>query len=160
MGMKTWYAITCPVCRFRHSLRKFTRTTEPIAYPAQLVTGGGRGSGFHVVRYLPWSSISSLRGEPEVWRAINCEYLRLASAYDLFYDNLGFLSPRALEITNLLKNEIFRLRNVCRELQERLGRVVLIRPYGGDLAGKFGRIIEEINRRDEEDRDSTFDMVK
>jgi len=119
--MKIWYALTCPICRLRHSLRRFVDNLEPITYPAQLVTGGGRASGFHVIQYLPWSTLTSPYRNPELWRAVNCEYIRLAGAYDQFYECLGFLSPQIRELLQTLNHEIFRLQTRCRDLEDRLG---------------------------------------
>lgn len=151
--MKRWYSLTCAVCGFRHSLGRFIRATQPILHPAQLVTGGGRGSGFHVVRYIPWSNILGLKTDPGAWRALNCEYIRLASAYDNFYDHLGFLSPRMLDVTNALTAETFRLRVRCRELTDLLERSRLY--YAGyDAFGSFGRFLEEANKRAKHDRTS------
>jgi hypothetical protein len=157
--MKTWYALTCTTCGFRHTLRKFTTTLNQIAYPVQLVTGGGRGSGFRVLEYLPWSSIPDLRQNPEVWRALNCEYLRLSSAYDNFHHYLGFLSPNMSEVIDSLNREIFRLRALCRELKDQRDRLLLTCPHGGG-SNEFGRILEEISKREEDDRRSALALIK
>ena len=58
-----------------------------------------------------------------------------------------------------LNNEIFRLRTVCKELQDRLDRLLLIHPHGVDTNGQFGRILEEISRRDEKNRRSAIDLI-
>lgn len=142
-----------------HSLRKFARATQPITYPVQLMTGGGRGRGFHVIERIPWSDLSRLRARAEVWESLNCEYIRLASAYDNFYDYLGFLSPRMLEVTNALTAEIFRLRNLCRDLTDRLGRVRLSH-VGGDSVGDLGRFLEQASKRDEQDRSSVHAILE
>jgi len=62
-------------------------------YPAQIVTGGGRGKGFTVLKYLPWCELPTLK-HTEVWDGVVHLYDRLGSAYDYFYQFLGFLSPR------------------------------------------------------------------
>jgi len=85
-------ALTCPVCGFRFPLRKFNSTMKRILYPVQIVTGGGRAKGFHVLEYVPWEALSGLR-PPEIWNSLLCLYARLGSAYDNFYRVLGFLSP-------------------------------------------------------------------
>jgi len=157
--MKSWFAVTCTVCGFRFPLRRFTSALTPIAYPAQLVTGGGRGSGFRVLEYLPWSKIGDLKGNPEVWRALNCEYLRLSSAYDNFHHYLGFLSPSMSEAIASLNREIFRLQALCRELRDQRDRLLLMCPRGG-RSSEFGGILEEISRREEEDRRSARDILK
>ena len=64
-----------------------------IAYPLQIVTGGGRAKGFRVVEYLPWSRLKSF-ARTEAWNSILCLYNRLGAAYDLFYETLGFMSPK------------------------------------------------------------------
>lgn len=66
---------------------------KPILYPVQIVTGGGRAKGFRVVKYLPWSTLPTLR-QTEVWNSLLCLYNRLGAAYDHFYRVLGFLSPK------------------------------------------------------------------
>ena len=158
--MKIWYALTCPICRLRHSLRRFVDNLEPITYPAQLVTGGGRASGFHVIQYLPWSTLTSPYRNPELWRAVNCEYIRLAGAYDQFYECLGFLSPQIRELLQTLNHEIFRLQTRCRDLEDRLGTAIFTRNHGGDRSGEFGEILRTVNRRDEEDRRSDAIIIK
>lgn len=159
--LKKWTCLSCVVCGFRYSPRRFIRNPlEPIRFPAQTVTGGGRAKGFHVERYTPWSEVTSLKEQPEVWRALNCEYVRLSFAYDAFYDHLHFLSPRMLEIIDSLNNEIHRLRITCRDLQERLDRLLLTHRHGSDSIGReFGRILEEITRRDEQDRSYILDLI-
>jgi hypothetical protein len=72
---------------------------KPILYPLQLVTGGGRAKGFKVARYLPWSTLPTLK-QTYAWSSIVALYGRLASAYDNFYQTLGFLSP---EIQRMLR---------------------------------------------------------
>lgn len=91
--MKEWLAISCPCCGWRFSLRKFGPSMKPIEYPLQIVAGGGRAKGFRVVKYLPWSSLPSFAGT-ETWNSILCLYNRLGAAYDLFYETLGFMSPK------------------------------------------------------------------
>jgi len=72
---------------------------EPILHPIQIVTGGGRAKGFTVAKYLPWSTLPTLR-QTDVWNSLLCLYNRLGAAYDHFYQVLGFLSP---EIKKLLR---------------------------------------------------------
>jgi len=91
--LKTWLSLTCPVCGFRYPLTRFKPEVSAIAYPLQIVTGGGRAKGFRVVEYLPWSSLPSF-ARTETWNSILCLYNRLGAAYDLFYETLGFLSPK------------------------------------------------------------------
>lgn len=91
--MKKWFALTCPVCGFRYPLKKFNPTLEPIIYPVQIVTGGGRAKGFTVAKYLPWSTLPTFR-QTDVWNSLLCLYNRLGAAYDRFYQVLGFLSPK------------------------------------------------------------------
>jgi hypothetical protein len=97
--LKTWIALTCPICGFRYPWKKFNVTMKPILYPVQVVTGGGRAKGFKVDQYLPWSSLPTLRST-DAWNSILCLYSRLGAAYDSFYQVLGFLSP---EIKKLLQ---------------------------------------------------------
>ena len=66
---------------------------EPILYPVQIVTGGGRAKGFTVAKYLPWSTLPTLK-QTDVWNSLLCLYNRLGAAYDHFYQVLGFLSPK------------------------------------------------------------------
>jgi len=66
---------------------------RPILYPVQIVTGGGRAKGFRVAKYLPWSTLPTLK-QTVVWDSLLCLYNRLATAYDEFYRVLGFLSPK------------------------------------------------------------------
>lgn len=91
--MKQWFSLTCPVCGFRFPLNKFNPTMEPILYPVQIVTGGGRAKGFRVVKYLPWSTLPKLR-QTDLWNSLLCLYNRLGAAYDRFYEVLGLLSPK------------------------------------------------------------------
>ena len=91
--MKKWFALTCPVCGFRYTLKKFNPTIEPILYPVQIVTGGGRAKGFKVAKYLPWSTLPTFK-QTDVWNSLLCLYNRLGAAYDHFYQVLGFLSPK------------------------------------------------------------------
>jgi len=65
---------------------------KPIDYPVQIVTGGGRASGFKVEQYLQWATLPSLK-QTAAWKSILCLYGRLGAAYDNFYQVLGFLSP-------------------------------------------------------------------
>lgn len=158
--LKKWTCLSCLVCGFRYSPRRFIRNPlEPIRFPAQTVTGGGRARGFRVERYIPWSEVTSLKEQPEVWSALNCQYVRLSFAYDAFYDHLHFLSPRTLEILDSLNSEIFRLRTLCKQLQDQLDRLLLTRPHG-DGSNEFRRILEEVNGRDEEDRRSARDLIR
>ena len=90
--MKTWFALTCPVCGFRYPLKKL-KDAQPIIYPLQLVTGGGRAKGFTVLDYLPWTKLPDMK-QTEAWNSILCLYNRLSAAYDNFYAFLGFLSPK------------------------------------------------------------------
>lgn len=101
--MKQWLSLTCPVCGFRHPLRKFNPTMKPILYPVQVVTGGGRAKGFRVAKYLPWSTLPTLR-QTDVWTSLLCLYNRLAAAYDHFYQVLGFLSPKMRALLQLQKS--------------------------------------------------------
>lgn len=66
---------------------------RPFLYPVQIVTGGGRAKGFRVAKYLPWSTLPTLK-QTVVWDSLLCLYNRLATAYDEFYRVLGFLSPK------------------------------------------------------------------
>jgi hypothetical protein len=91
--------MTCPVCGFRHSLSKFKMEMNAIEYPLARVTGGGRGKGFRVQEYLPWSTLPSLR-QTETWNNLLGLYSRLASAYDNFFNVLGFLSPGIRKLLN------------------------------------------------------------
>jgi len=91
--MTTWITLTCPVCGWRHTLKKFNSTMNPILYPAQIVTGGGRARGFKVAEYLPWSALPQLN-RTYVGSSIRSLYSRLAAAYDRFYEVLGFMSPK------------------------------------------------------------------
>lgn len=75
---------------------------EPIDFPAQIVTGGGRAKGFKVAKYLPWSTLPALR-QTEVWNSLLCLYNRLGAAYDHFYEVLGFLSPKMKTILQELQ---------------------------------------------------------
>lgn len=97
--LKTWFALTCPICGFRYPLRKFNPAMKPIVYPVQVVTGGGRAKGFRVAEYLPWTSLPTLKNT-NAWNSILSLYNRLGAAYDNFYQVLGFLSP---EIKRLLR---------------------------------------------------------
>jgi hypothetical protein len=65
-----------------------------------------------------------------------------------------------LEIMDSLNKEIFRLRMLCKELQDRLDRFLVMHPHGVDTDGKFGRVLEEVNRRDREERRSTLELIK
>ena len=66
---------------------------KPIVYPLQIVTGGGRAKGFRVAKYLPWTTLPTLK-QTVVWDSLLYLYNRLATAYDEFYQVLGFLSPK------------------------------------------------------------------
>lgn len=90
--MKEWFAATCPICSFRYPLSKFTPKLQPILYPVQLVTGGGRAKGFKTVKYIPWTSLPTLT-QTAIWNNLLCLYTRLATAYDNFFKILGFTSP-------------------------------------------------------------------
>lgn len=92
-SLKKWYSLSCPVCGFRFPLKKFNPAIEPIDFPAQIVTGGGRAKGFKVVKYLPWSTLPTLK-QTDAWNSLLCLYNRLGAAYDHFYQVLGFLSPK------------------------------------------------------------------
>jgi hypothetical protein len=159
--MKKWIFLTCVVCGFGFAPRRFIREPlEPILFPAQTVTDGGRAKRFRVERYTPWSEVAYLKEQPEVWRALNCECVRLSFAYDAFYEHLHFLSPRMLESMGFLNNENFRLRTLCKELRDPLDRLLVMRPHGVETDGKFGRILEEVNRRDREERRSALELIK
>lgn len=108
-----WYALTCPVCGFRFPTKKFCPTMKPIIYPVQIVSGGGRAKGFKVVKYLPWPLLATLR-QTDAWVSVLCLYERLGSAYDRFYEVLGFLSPE--------------MKKLVQELQ---------RPYGGSYSSSL-----------------------
>lgn len=88
-----WLTLTCPICGWRHTLKKFKSPMKPILYPAQFVTGGGRARGFKVAEYLPWSALLKLN-RTNVGSSIRNLYGRLATAYDRFYEVLGFMSPK------------------------------------------------------------------
>ena len=126
----------------------------------QMVCSGGRAKGFHVVQYVPWSELSRFIDNAQVWRALNCEYIRLASAYDNFHYYLHFLSPRMQAIIDGLTREIFRLRTLCRELQDKLDRSLLTHPRRDDAIGDFRRILEEAWNRDQQDRRTTLALAK
>jgi hypothetical protein len=100
--MKKWLALTCPVCGFRYPLTKFKPAMESIAYPVQIVTGGGRAKGFTVEEYLPWSTLPTLR-QTNAWNSLLCLYDRLGAAYDHFYQVLGFLSPEVKKLLQELR---------------------------------------------------------
>jgi hypothetical protein len=100
---KEWFAITCPICGFRYPTKKFNTDMKPILYPLQLVTGGGRAKGFRVAKYLPWSILPTLK-QTYAWNSILILYNRLASAYDNFYQTLGFLSPEIQRMLRELKS--------------------------------------------------------
>jgi hypothetical protein len=74
----------------------------PIAYPAQIVTGGGRAKGFTVEKYLPWSTLPTLK-QTDAWNSLLCLYDRLGAAYDHFYQVLGFLSPEVKKLLQELR---------------------------------------------------------
>jgi hypothetical protein len=97
--LKTWLALTCPVCGFRYSPKKFSPPMKPITFPVQIVTGGGRAKGFRVAEYLPWSMLPTLK-QTLAWNSVLSLYDRLGAAYDHFYQELGFLSP---EISRILR---------------------------------------------------------
>jgi hypothetical protein len=97
--LKRWFALSCPICGFRHTLQKFNASMKPILYPVQVVTGGGRAKGFRVEKYLPWSTLPALK-QTSAWNSLLCLYNRLGAAYDEYYVTLGFLSP---EIKKLLQ---------------------------------------------------------
>ena len=75
---------------------------EIIAYPVQIVTGGGRAKGFRVEKYLPWSTLPALK-QTSAWDSLLCLYDRLGAAYDHFYQVLGFLSPEISKIIQELQ---------------------------------------------------------
>lgn len=91
--MTSWLSATCPVCGFRHPPKKFSPQLRPIDFPFQIVTGGGRASGFKVQQYLPWSGLPAMK-KTEAWNSVLSIYGRPSAAYDNYYDFLGFLSPR------------------------------------------------------------------
>ena len=99
---RKWPALTCPVCGFRFPPRKFNPTMKQILYPVQIVTGGGRAKGFHVEEYIPWEALPKLQ-QTDIWPSLLCLYTRLASAYDHFYEVLGFLSPEISKILHELQ---------------------------------------------------------
>lgn len=156
--MKTWINISCPVCHFRHPLRRFTKNIEPIEHPLQLVTGGGRAKGFHVMRYIPWSELPTFRQNPEVWTAVNSEYLRLSFAYDRFYTTLGFLSPEVNSIIESLEKEVFRLRVLNKELLDQFSRQSLLVRHD-DKLGEFSGLLEKAQRRDKEDHHTANSLL-
>jgi len=100
--MRRWYSLTCPVCGFRYPLKKFGPSLDPILYPLAIVTGGGRARGFKIVKYLPWSALPSLK-DTAVETSLQCLYSRLSTAYDFFYETLGFLSPRMKALLRALQ---------------------------------------------------------
>jgi hypothetical protein len=158
--MKTWVNLSCPVCGFRHSSQRFVRSAQqPIQYPLQVVSGGGRGSGFHVLRYIPWTELPNLERDSEAWRAINCEYLQLSSAYDNFHTSLGFLSPKIKSIIESLEEEIFRLKLLHKELLERYSRQSLL-VHPNDKLGEFAGLLEKTQRRDAQDRFAATELLK
>jgi len=63
-----------------------------IEYPLARVTGGGRGRGFRVEEYLPWTALPAFR-QTTAWNSLSGLYGRLSEAYDRFYEVLGLLSP-------------------------------------------------------------------
>jgi len=101
--LKQWYALVCPICGWRHLPRKFSQNPEPITYPVQLVTGGGRARGFNAVRYLPWSALPTLR-QTGIWTGLLCLYNRLGAAYDNFYEVLGLSSPKMKTLLQKLRS--------------------------------------------------------
>jgi hypothetical protein len=113
-----------------------------------------------VIQYVPWSQLTRFKDNPQVWRALNCEYIRLGAAFDNFHTYLGFLSPGMREMIESLNAEIFRLRSKCRELQDRLDRLLLTYLRRSESIGEFGRILEEVSKREEDDRRSVLDLIK
>jgi hypothetical protein len=91
--VKEWFAVTCPICGFRYPMKKFASPKEPIAYPIQIVTGGGRAQGFRTLEYLPWSTLKTLV-QTDAGKSLANLYARLAASYDSFYETLGWHSPR------------------------------------------------------------------
>jgi len=75
---------------------------KSIIYPVQIVTGGGRAKGFRVEKFLPWSSLPTLK-QTEVWNSLLFLYDRLGAAYDRFFQVLGFLSPEIKKILHELQ---------------------------------------------------------
>jgi predicted choloylglycine hydrolase len=75
---------------------------KPIVYPVQIVTGGGRAKGFTVEKYLPWSTLPTLK-QTNTWNSLLCLYDRLGAAYDNFYQVLGFLSPEMKKVMKELQ---------------------------------------------------------
>lgn len=159
--MKQCVNLSCVTCGFRFWPETvIKKSLKTIDHPIQIVCSAGRAKGFRVVQYVPWSELSRFRDNVQVWRAVNCEYIRLASAYDNFHLHLGFLSPRILEIMESLNSEILRLRIRCKELQDQLDRLLVTQTRRADDIGEFGRVLEEISRREEEDRRSDLDLIK
>lgn len=78
-------------------MKMFTPQLNPVLYPAQIVTGGGRGSGFKALQYLPWSMLPMLK-QTNAWNSLLVLYDRLAASYDNFFASLGFLSPKIKDI--------------------------------------------------------------
>jgi hypothetical protein len=80
----------------------FTSPLNPVLYPAQIVTGGGRGSGFKALQYVPWSMLPTLK-QTSAWDSLLVLYDRLAASYDRFYGACGFLSPRMTALIEELR---------------------------------------------------------
>jgi hypothetical protein len=97
--LKRWFSLTCPVCGFRYTLKKFKPQMQPIAYPVAIMSGGGRRKGFAVEQYVPWKALPTLK-PTGAWNSLLYLYDRLGAAYDHFYEILDFLSP---EIKKLLQ---------------------------------------------------------
>ncbi len=151
--MKTWFALTCPVCGFRYPLRKFTADLTPINYPVQVVCGGGYRRGFTVARRITWADLRSLDQTSDLMRAINCEYRRLAEAFDNFHFYLGYLSPAMKALVENMRQEIFRLQARMDVLTNRADRLQLMNMI--ERSDEFGRIEEIITRiQDREQRET------
>jgi hypothetical protein len=159
--MKECFNVSCFGCGFRFWPETvIKKSLKTIDYPIQMVCSAGRARGFRVIRYVPWSELSTFRDNLQVWRAINCEYMRLAYAYDNFHHYLHFVSPRMQSIIDDLNQEIFRLRTLCRELQDKLDRSLLAYPRRDDEVGDFRRILEEASNRDQQDRRAVLTLAK
>lgn len=158
---KIWFAVSCPVCGFRHPLRKFTASLTPIAYPIQVVTGGGRAKGFKVARRIGWASLPSLDPSSDLMQAVNCEYSRLAEAYDNFHFYLGYLSPAMKALTDSLREEIFRLRARIEMLANRTDRLQLMSTIErSDEVGGIEEIIQRVQEREEQEADGRRELLR
>ena len=97
-----YLVLSCPVCTFRHPLRKFEKELAPILFPLGFACSRGRARVFITVERLPWSALPSLR-HTRAWESVLGVYRRLAAAYDHFYETCGFLSPRMTALVEELR---------------------------------------------------------